>query len=172
VRQSGSLCNGCAAKKRAINYQGELSKRWKGGRIATRAGYVMVSVSPISPYYPMTSNRNRLMAHRLVMAIHLGRCLEPWEVVHHRNGDKGDNRLENLELVTHQQNMAYARQASIIGGLQDKVAALEKDVRLLKWHIQELRQGNPVLSSGDEPDKCVETIDGASSLGDDEIVQS
>jgi hypothetical protein len=46
----------------------------------------------------LTGGADQIGEHRLVMARHLGRPLEADEVVHHINGNRTDNRLENLEL--------------------------------------------------------------------------
>lgn len=59
-------------------------------------GYVYVPV-PIELRY-LSSGQRKTAEHRLIMAEHLGRALFPDEQVHHINGVRDDNRLENLEL--------------------------------------------------------------------------
>ena len=66
-------------------------------RSATSAGmgYLRVYIGRENPAANATGHA---YVHRLVMSEHIGRPLFPEETVHHKNVDKHDNRIENLEL--------------------------------------------------------------------------
>jgi len=57
-------------------------------------GYVSVYATS----YENANKGGRAQEHRLIMALMLGRPLAGGEEVHHRNGQRADNRPENLEL--------------------------------------------------------------------------
>jgi len=82
---------------------GEQHGSWKGGRFINPNGYVFVWLSPEDELAEMRISSGYISEHRLVMARHLGRPLTKNENVHHVNGIRDDNRIENLELWTRPQ---------------------------------------------------------------------
>lgn len=73
----------------------------RGGRATTSGGYVYVRAEPGDTLAESLANGAfYVLEHRLVMARHLDRPLAKNETVHHVNGDKTDNRIENLQLRT------------------------------------------------------------------------
>ena len=129
-------------KRQSLAALGRRCSHWKGGRILQPSGYVKVYLEPNDFFFPMVGSihYHYVFEHRLVMAKHLNRCLLPWEVVHHINGVKNDNRVDNLELV----NGAYnhicftllqkenRKLMERIGGLEARITLLEAELVLTK----------------------------------------
>lgn len=86
------------------NRKGGLSEEnpaWKGGRIFDGRGYPKIrSVGHRRAHKP----GYYVAEHVLVMERYLNACLCDWTIVHHINGVKTDNRIENLMMLTSSQH--------------------------------------------------------------------
>ena len=100
------------------------SWNYKGGRTITKQGYVLVLV-PLS-----NGNWKYKPEHRVVMENKLGRRLLAGETVHHKNGDRTDNRLENLELWS-RKHTSGQRVTDLLAWAREIIATYETEEQLL-----------------------------------------
>ena len=59
------------------------------------------------PDHPDSNKEGYIREHRLIMEKSIGRRIQKGEIVHHKNGVKTDNRIENLQLMTAHDHMSY-----------------------------------------------------------------
>jgi len=76
-------------------YVGAQNPHWKGGTRIHDKGYRLVTAKG----HPRADRYGYVFEHILVMEKHIGRFIARYEHVHHINGNKLDNRIENLQLL-------------------------------------------------------------------------
>lgn len=76
---------------------------WRAHRSITKSGYVEIS----APDHPHKTKRGYVREHRLVVEKALGRYLERDEDVHHVDGNKQNNHIDNLRVMTHVEHIHH-----------------------------------------------------------------
>jgi hypothetical protein len=76
---------------------------WKIEKIVSKGDYNYAIVRD----HPNRTKNDYVLEHRIVVENHLGRLLEPDEIVHHINEDKKDNRMENLEVMSKKEHTSH-----------------------------------------------------------------
>ena len=83
----------------------ENSSTWKGGKILHQGKYWLI----FKPEHPDADGKGYIREHRLIMEQYLGRRLKNNELIHHKNENTKDNRIENLELISRSNHIKVHR---------------------------------------------------------------
>jgi len=133
---------------RSHSWGGKGKGERKNGSKYLSHGYVIVILARDDFFIPTARQKTgHILEHRLVMAKHLGRNLHPWEVVHHINHDKSDNRIENLQMVSADKHLQITLLETRVKKLEERVIEQDALIKLLQLQnknkkMEELVNGN------------------------------
>jgi len=88
------FCSWKCYLKARLDYPEKFNPTWKGGRMKQKDGYILVKLRK----HPRSGKNGYVPEHQLVLENKLGRYLKTNEEVHHKNGIRDDNSIDNLEL--------------------------------------------------------------------------
>ena len=144
IRMRSLRCQSCQSRetaKHCLNYPGRERPTGRACPAYRRGytlsqGYKIVHLPQNHPFRAMADCNGRCRQHRLVMAMALGRLLKPWEIVHHKNRNRGDNRRRNLVLLT--------------GVVHRLVTSMEQHIEKLERRVQQLQAENERLKNASD----------------------
>ena len=114
------------SESRKGRFRGINHPRWKGGKWKKQSGYIALW----KPKHPYANPYGYVYEHRLVVEEKIGRYLKPIERTHHLDGDKTNNRLENLVLCDSQSSHSLLHQEMekfVFKLIQEKKVYYDKD---------------------------------------------
>jgi hypothetical protein len=104
------LCRKCAPQTTGLlGRKGSDHPAWKGGRTIDRDGYVRL----YKPDHPWPRRGGYVLEHVVVMELAIGRRLEPDETVHHKDHDRQNNDLANLEIRRRGEHSSHHRKLDV-----------------------------------------------------------
>jgi DNA-directed RNA polymerase subunit RPC12/RpoP len=149
-----NICRSCSCKgidspqfhKACNEYRNKMANRSINERPQhkDKNGYLRMVLPSSHWCYPMvTQSSGLILVHRLVMAEYLERLIEPDEVVHHKDGNRSNNNINNLELTTrfgHRLSYTNGYKAGFVDAQKSQNEELLKHIKLLEWEIKQMRE--------------------------------